>query len=171
MTRFIHWIRNEPVVSGIGLGVAGVLIIVVGVWGLVVSSSARAEVTALGEGSGVVESGTFVGTTENMVKAYRSRPARTYYCPRYEYTGPDGVPRTIVDHDSCESDERQLSEKPVRVLIDPDHPATAFIDEENATVGRSSHTIFSGALLVFGIGLVVAAPVNVVHRRHRRTGR
>jgi hypothetical protein len=159
------WLRHHPATFSVVIVTVGVLVVIAGVLGVRTSSSDFSKLEELRAGGGSVEQGTFTGA--EMVKTSRPGRDRVRYCPRYAYTAADGVERTIVDDDSCASINRAPERRTIRILVDTDHPSTAFIDERKSSVGRTSSVIFSWSMLTLGGGLLIAAPIVAIRGRRR----
>jgi len=163
------WLGRHPVVLGVVLGVLGILLVVVGVLGLSSADSEAASVRALrGDPANTVQA-TMVGSVTRVTETSGAGSRRTSYCPEYAYSALDGARHTIVDYGSCEASEKSLTIATIDVLVDPDHPAMAYIDERYAPDGGRP-TIFSWVMLVAGVGLVAAAPFVAVRGVRKRAG-
>jgi len=164
---FFVWRRRHPVLAGVLVAVIGAVVAVVGIWGIATSSADSAQVDALRERGGTTVRGTFVGSETVVTKTAPGLPRRTRFCPQYAYTAADGVERTIVDRDACVSAMGQLRRTPIDILVDPDRPSQAFVDEREASIGRTTSAIFSWAMLVLGVGALLAGPVGAMRGLRR----
>lgn len=160
------WLGRHPGALGTVLGILGVLFVVVGVLGLSSDSRDAAAVGELRADPANIVEATLVGSVVEITEKSGALSDETAYCPEYAYTAPDGVERTVVDRESCAASKKPLTVQTIRVVVDPDHPTTVFIDDPEA---RPS-SIFSWAMLVLGIGLVVATPFVVVRGVRKRAG-
>lgn len=155
---FLHWLHHRPRLLGVVLGILGILMVVVGVLGVASTSDDTAKLQAL-RSSGVTVKGTLVGVDTVTRDGVKGRQDKVSYCPRYAYTAGDGVERTIADRDDCTNSKNDLTGRTVSILVDPADPATAFIDERESSVGRTTFAIFAWSTLVIGASLIVCAPI------------
>ena len=157
--------RRHPRVRSIVLGTLGALMIISGVLGAISSADDSSKLQELRAAGGSSERGTYVDAETDIRENAPGLPDKVRYCPRYSYTADDGVERTIIDRDSCVSNKSQLAGKTVKLLVDPSNPSTAFVDEDSASVGRTSSAILSWVMLAGGVALVIAALILALKSR------